>query len=205
MLRRLTQRAGFAVLEARPVRPVPQATDAWTSLTCLARLPDELARDLASTVLLWPGAADHHAYPANRLHVTLLNIDDVDDDPDALDRVAEVLTRARRVSLVLNGIGVTSHSVFVRAYDADGSLDDVRRSLIDVTGSAPDWPRRRLAFVNVLRFRSTAAASLVAAARTARFGPAELVLDRAEIVRTDRLFRPEVTTLVREVPFRTSS
>ena len=205
MLRRLTQRAGFALLEARPVSPVPLPAERWTSLTCLARLPDDVADRVAETVRGWPGAEDHHVYPATALHVTLLNLGEIDGDDDAFAHVIELLAQTRPVPLVLKGIGVTSHSVFLRAYDQTGRLGVLRRQLIGVTGGRPEWPRRRLAFANVLRFRSIDAAPVINAARATRFGPAEVVLDRAEIVRTDRLFSRPATTVLREVRFRTSS
>lgn len=205
MLRQLTQRAGFALLEVRPVRPVPPPPEAATSLTCLARLPEGLAQRVAETVRAWPGAEAHHVYPASALHVTVLNLAGVDGDDHALVRVTDVLARTPPIPLVLKGIGATSHSVFVRAFDPSGALVDLRRSLLELTGARPAWPLRRLGFVNVLRYRSSDVDGLISDARATRFGPAELVLDRAEIVRTDRLFSPSATTVLRDVPFTGST
>jgi hypothetical protein len=105
------------------------------------------------------------------------------------------------ISLVLKGFGATSHSVFLRAYDPGGGLDALRRRLLDVTGGRPEWPRRRLGFVNVLRYRSADVSGLLRQVRSTQLGPIDLRVDRAQLVRTDRLFSPSATSVLQDVPF----
>jgi hypothetical protein len=167
-------------------------------------LPSPLCHRLEATVRTWPGADAHHVYPASTLHVTVRNIATIGQSEDALNQVVGLLETAPPITLVLSGFGATSHSVFVRVFDRDGSLVALRKRLVPLTGASPLWQRRRLGVVNVLRYRSPEAGALVRAATSTRFGPAELVLDRAEIVRTDRLFSAGSTTMLRQVAFRRS-
>lgn len=202
MLRLLTQRTGFALVEARPVHPLPLPADGATSLTCLVRVPEALAEQLHETVRGWPAAEAHHVYRADALHLTVLNLAGIDGDAAALARAQQIIHRSAPLSLLLNGFGATSHSVYVRAYDPSGRLGALRRDLLDVTGGRPEWPRRRLGFVNVLRWRSADMSGVLRAVRSAQLGPIDLRVDRAQLVRTDRLFSPAATTVLQEVSFR---
>jgi hypothetical protein len=199
VLRQLTQRAGFTVLEARPVHPVPLELEPTDSLTCVARLPESLAQQMHDTVRRWPGADAHYVYPAATLHVTVLNLARIDGDDEAVSRVAGILAGTRPLSLRLQGFGVSSHSVYVRVLDPAGDLGALRRRLVAVTGRRPRWHLRRLAFVNVVRYRSAAAEVLLRAASSTQLRPVDLMVDRVELVRTDRLFSTAGTSFLRTV------
>jgi hypothetical protein len=196
----IAQRAGHTLLQARRLRPVPLADDPERSLTCLVRLPPALAAKVHDVVRDLPGAGAHYVYPAETLHVTVLNLRELEGAADGLGVVADVLAGTAPFPLVLDGFGVTSHSVYVRALDPTGALVGLRRRLLAVTGAAPPWPLRRLAFVNVVRYRSPDAAVLAKAARRTTLRLGDFQVAYADVVRTDRVFAPDSTTWVDRLP-----
>jgi hypothetical protein len=199
--RRLTQQAGYALLQARQRRElrqgVRQVAPTGGMLTCVVRLPPPLASQIHDLVRDLPGAEPHYVYPATDLHLTVLNLQA--DRDAAVERATAVLAAALPFRVELDGLGMSQQSVFVRVFD-DGGLVAVRRQLISVMGVRPPWPLRQLGFVNTIRYRGSDVGELtdaVRARRRRRFGSFEIT--EAELTRTDKVLSEAGTTLVAKV------
>jgi 2'-5' RNA ligase len=201
VLRRPSQQAAFALLQAQERRGLPHGAATLQlgvpSLTCVVRLPSAVALPIHQAVRSLPGVERHYVYPASDLHLTLLNLGASED----LEAVAAVLIRTAPFAVRLRGLQLSRHSVSVRAFDDTGALQAVRRRLIEVTGTRPAWPRRRLGFVNVVRYLSQDVQQLTEAVRDQRarpFGVLEVTV--AEVVRTDKVLSADGTTLLARWP-----
>jgi hypothetical protein len=197
VLRRPVQQAAFALLQAQERRRLPHGATTLQlgepSLTCVVRLRPVLALPIHQAVRSLAGVERHYVYPAADLHVTLLNLGASTD----LDAVAAVLGRTAPFAVRLHGLQLSRHSVSVRAFDDTGALHAVRRRLIEVTGARPAWPRRRLGFVNAVRYLSQDVQQLTEAVRdqrARRFGVLEVTV--AEVVRTDKVLSADGTTVL---------
>lgn len=172
------------------VEPVTQRT----SVTSVLRLPAASADKIHARVRALPDVGRQYVYPAGDLHLTLLNLDGVDES--AIAEVCRVIAATRPVTVQLSGLHLSAHSVYVRAVD-QGWLHQLRRQLIGVTGSAPPWPLRLLGFVNVLRWLDPDLGALRNGLRRVDFGT--VTLDAVEVVRTDRMLSQQGTTLLRRI------
>lgn len=107
-------------------------------LTTVARPHSELAARLASTAQRLPASDRQYLYPVDDLHLTVLNLDQsAVGDRLAQDLAREVLAATAPFPVALRGLGVSSQSVYVQAYDRTGALLALRRRLSRVTGSRP--------------------------------------------------------------------
>jgi hypothetical protein len=201
MLGRVSQQTAFALLRVRERRELARGAvvlqPGLSSVTCVVRLPPVLAVPIHQVVRGLPGVKQHYVYPAADLHLTLLDLGDL----RALEEVTEVLRRTAPFRVQLLGLQQSAHSVYVRAFDDSGQLQAVRHRLMGVTGTRAQWPRRRLGFVNVVRYLDADVAGLgpgVRGLQARRFG--ELEVGVAEVVRTDRVLSAAGTTLVRRTP-----
>jgi hypothetical protein len=199
--RRPTQQAAYALLQARQRRQlrqgVRQVDPSGGMLTCVVRLPPDLASKIHELVRDLPGAQQHYVYPASDLHLTVLNLQA--GGAAAVETATAVLAASLPFRVELYGLGMSQQSVFVRVFD-DGGLVGLRRRLISVTGVLPPWPLRQLGFVNVIRYRGSDVDELtdaVRAQRRLRVGSFEIA--EAELVRTDKVLSQAGTTLVATV------
>lgn len=166
-------------------------------LTCVARLPPELAAEIHELVRELLGAQQHYVYPATDLHLTVLNLE-VGGDA-AVAPATAVLAATPPFRVELHGLGMSQQSVFVRVFD-DGGLVTLRRRLISLVGVRPPWPLRQLGFVNVIRFRGPEVHELADAVRARRRRPfGSFVVGEAELVRTDKVLSQAGTTLIAKV------
>lgn len=200
VLRRFSQQAAFALLQAQEQRGLRRGAvlleQGEPSVTCVVRLPAALALPIQQVVGTLPGVERHYVYPAADLHLTILNI----GDGGALDAVMDVLRRTPPFPVRLRGLQHSQHSVYVRALDESGQLRALRRRLMDVSGRHPSWPRRRLGFVTVLRYREPDIAELAPAVRELRLRPFGLLqVNAAELVRTNRVLSADGTSLLGRV------
>lgn len=135
----------------------------------------------------------------------MLNLDQgtVSDRLARVRLAREVLAATAPFPVALRGLGVSSQSVYVQAYDRTGALLALRRRLSRVTGSRPPLALRLLGFVNLLRFRTSEVEPIAAAVAALRQLPlGTLEVQTVEIVQTDRVLSRTGTSLLDRVDLR---
>jgi hypothetical protein len=197
VLRRVSQQAAFALLQAREQRGLRRGALRLElgepSVTCVVRLPAALALPVQQVVRTLPGVEAHYVYPASDLHLTVLNV----GDGAALDAIAGVLRQTAPFVMRLGGLRQSPHSVYVRAFDESGQLQALRHRLMAVSGTRPSWPRRRLGFVTVVRYLDADVAQLGAGVRELHRRPfGVLEVTAVEVVRTDKVLSAAGTSLL---------
>jgi hypothetical protein len=165
-------------------------------VTAVARVPLARAMEIAATIeSLRELAPTHYFYPADTLHLTVQNLDDL--GPDAVALARDLLEATPPFELDLRGLNVSGHSVFVQALPLDGTLRDLRRRF--------DTRRVAVSFghMNVVRFKGRVGRGLLAAVARRRALPlGRLAVEEVEIVETDRLLSSTATRVVERVALR---
>jgi hypothetical protein len=207
---------GMAMLSLSAVRRQhhvlpPSGQVAAVHLTLVARLLqatfgiDEILSDLKRH------GPSHHYYPADTIHVTIRNFDNMKDvdHSQLLAQLRHCIGSLRPFSLSARGLGVSPDSVFVQLFPEDHSLRDLRRRLSLMTEDSHTQQRatdpsllrdllfRRLAFANLIRFSGPISLPFIreiARHRTKNFG--SFRVEALELVRTDRLFSAAGTTTI---------
>jgi hypothetical protein len=200
-----------AVRRQQHVLP-PSGPAVAVHLTLVARLPQQATSGIAEILSdLKRRDPSHHDYPADTIHVTILNFDNM-KDVDRSQLVAQVrhcIGSLRPFSLSARGLGVSPNSVFVQLFPEDGSLSDLRRKLSLLTPDSHTRPRatesrlprdllfRRLAFANLIRLSGPVSFPFIreiARHRTTNF--ASFCVEALELVQTDKLFSAAGTTII---------
>jgi 2'-5' RNA ligase len=169
-----------------------------TYLTCIARVPAEVARRLEPALeRLRARAHQHHYYEPHSLHVTIRNLDAL--GAGRLDDARAVIASHPPFALAARGLNLSRRTVFAEVRPLDGTLRSLRRSLAGLVG-ARDGLLPDLAFANVVRFSGRVDAPFVrelAALRRRDFG--SWIVEEVELVRTDRLLSREGTEVLERV------
>jgi hypothetical protein len=193
----------------RPPRPARTYPD--RHVTTVLRLPAATASAiedrLAPLRARWP---EHRWYPAESMHTTALNLNDVPPTTvDLLDAVRAAARRVERVELRYARFGLSPDSGLLWT-DLGTDLARLRDALRETTGVAvPAGITGRLftriAFVNVVRFTTAPPTDLLRAWR--RLAPLERAdfVTTLDFVRTDRYLAPDATELVARVELGTGA
>jgi hypothetical protein len=205
-----------AVRRQQHVLP-PSGPAAAVHLTLVARLPQQATSGIAEILSdLKRRDPSHHYYPADTIHVTILNFDNMKDVDRSrlLAQLRHCTGSLRPFSLSARGLGVSPNSVFLQLFPEDHSLRDLRHklSLLTQDGFHPQQRAmdsrllrgllfRRLAFANLIRFSGPISLPFIheiARHRTTNFG--SFCVEALELVQTDRLFSAADTTIIDRLP-----
>jgi hypothetical protein len=174
----------------RPRRLEPLRLGEPRFVSCIARLPPEIAGRLEEVAeALGRIQPEHHRYPADEIHMTVLGLA---DSAGAEEELAAIVARHSPLMVEVGGLNVSSSTVFAELYPQGPGLlalrRDLRRAESDEHGPVARWLRRRLAHANVIRFGAPVDPRLLAGVgslRRARFG--RFRIDEVELVRTDKV------------------
>jgi hypothetical protein len=173
----------------RPGRPEPLHIGDPRFVSCIVRLPAEIASRLQEAAEpLGRIQPQHHQYPADEIHMTVLGL----ADSAAVGELAPIVAQHGPPTIEVGGLNVSSSTVFAELYPQGPGLLALRRDLrwaaSDEHGPAARWLRRRLAHANVIRFGAPVDRRLLAGVgrlRRARFG--RFQIEEVELVRTDKV------------------
>jgi hypothetical protein len=201
LFRQSAQGAAYSMLYARQRRrsrrPVTllELGGEQTHLTTIARIPASVATPIVELVRRLPGADEHYLYPAADLHLTVLNIEYL-AEPENLAAVNAVLAETPSFDVHLRGLGMSSRSIYVQAFDSSGSLSRLRKRLTGLTTSQQPFALQHLGFVNVLRYQTPDVERLRLGVHAARRVPIGTVhVTTVEVVQTDKVLSLAGTTL----------
>ena len=189
-------------------------------VTFVAR-PDATARRRIVAVQeeLRESALEHYVYPPEDLHVTVfgrpINVEEDGRIPDDLRREVEetaesVFQEHAPVSIALKGLNLSTSTVFVQAFNADGTLEALRRDLrtrlrargVEPGGRFP-WGLS-IAHLNIVRFARPEVEPLMEAIARMRALPlGSFAIHQVHFVRTDKYYSQDHTTLFRTFSLRT--
>jgi hypothetical protein len=173
----------------RPRRLEPLRLGEPRFVSCIARLPAEIAARLEEAAEpLGRIQPEHHRYPADEIHMTVLGL----ADSAGAEELAPIFAQHGPLTIEVGGLNVSSSTVFAELYPHGPGLltlrRDLRRAESDEHGPAARWLRRRLAHANVIRFGTPVDPRLltgVGGLRRARFG--RFRIEEVELVRTDKV------------------
>jgi 2'-5' RNA ligase len=173
----------------RPRRLEPLRLGEPRFVSCIARLPAEIAARLEEAAApLGRFQPEHHRYPADEIHMTVLGL----ADSAGAEELAAIVARHGPLTIEVGGLNVSPSTVFAELYPHGSGLlalrRDLRRAESDEHGPVARWLRRRLAHANVIRFGAPVDPRLLAGVgslRRARFG--RFRIDEVELVRTDKV------------------
>ncbi|MFT3875336.1 MAG: hypothetical protein QM708_02755 [Propioniciclava sp.] len=176
--------------------------DGFSCLTSVVRVPADAAAGALEIVRALPQAAEHYVYPSTDLHLTIANLDESPLTPAQLPGACGAAARASvPFPIELRGLGVTRQSLYAQAWDTTGALWRLRAAVAGATGVTLSPSRRLLGFVNLMRFRTGDAQTLIdglARWRTVALGT--FVTREFEIVRTDKVLSIEATDVLGTAP-----
>lgn len=208
MLRQTGLGGAYALLQARQWHgrdrrvTLLETAGGEPRLTSVIRLPSKAATFIVETVLGIPGADQQYVYPVSDVHLTVLNLDRLAGAAfrERIEDVQAVLGETASFEVELRGFGMSSRSIYARAFDATGALQELRERLARITEGRPPLALRYLGFVNVVRFLSPEVERLrhgVHAAGRIRFGAVQVTT--VEIVQTDKVLSRSGTVVLGSV------
>lgn len=207
------QRSAFALISLRERAAALRRLPPWNPdgperyLTAIFRLPEAAARRLAAAAAALAGPG-RYVYPAESLHLTLLNLDPwrVRFGPGfegAVPAVREALRGAAPAAVAIQGLGLARQSAYAKAFSPDGSLLRLRLRLAKALGLPPAGARGHepalallpVGLVNLVRFSGRLgpeeARAIAGASRGFQVG--NLSLEIVEVVVADRVLSRERT------------
>jgi hypothetical protein len=177
-------------------------------LSLVARLPQAASSTVHEIVSeLQQRNPSHHYYPADTIHLTIMNLDPCIDD-DLFELLAQLqgcIASSHQFHLQGRGLGVSPASTFLQLFPENRSLLMLRRKLSRLIPvgrriEANDFRTllfRRLAFANLIRFSgplSVAFVREIARHRSTLFG--RFLVETLELVLTDKLFSADRTRTI---------
>lgn len=201
----LVQSIGFATLRSGRRQPVVTPFDVSARFQCttsVVRVPQDHAQQIHDLLESLPDLKGHYRYPPTDMHVTVMNLDGARiDAASAFKRCTAAAQTAGPFDIELRGIALTSHSLYVQAWDVDGSLQQLRREIATRIHSPLAPARRFLSFVNIARFTRTDLGALPAATIPLRGKPLGVfTATRIEVVQTDKVLSRDGTVSLVDVP-----
>jgi 2'-5' RNA ligase len=200
-------------------RPNDRLDADFRCLTTVVRVPETVGMRAEAALQeireRWPA---HAYYPAESMHITVLNLDPYlapgegnAGEAAVIEDASEALARHREFRVMLRGLAVSPWTVFAKAYGADRPIAAMRATLRQVLHEQSDARRRDsrmrralpLVLSNVARFTAPVDPALVRAVRRRRddaFGPFDV--REIEIVRTDGVMSPKQTAVLSRVDLR---
>lgn len=194
---------GFLIVEARSRIghagvELLEAHRGFECITSVTRVPAPLSTALVAAASALPGASAHYVYPPVDVHLTIVSLDSSPlPRAEAVSECARVISAAAPFDVRLRGLAITPQSMFVKAWDIDGSLRKLRDAVAAATRCDLPLPRRLLGFVNLVRFTSQDVVELDAGVRSLRrrdFGT--FTVRNVEIVRTDKVLSADATRVL---------
>jgi hypothetical protein len=199
---------GFSALRGHQFVLPASGVGSAVHLSLVARLPQAASSRVREIVSdLRQRNPSHHYYPADTIHLTIMNLDPcVDNDRlELLAQLQDCIGPSHRFYLQGRGLGVSPSSTFLQLFPENRSLLMLRRKVSHLRpvgrGIEPDDFRtllfRRLAFANLIRFSGPLSVSFVreiARHRSTIFG--RFLVETLELVHTDKLFSAESTRTI---------
>jgi 2'-5' RNA ligase len=212
----LASSASLRLTAGRTIHELPPSgPDAAVHQATIIRLPLSVAAALAPTLeRLREQGSQHHYYPADTMHVTVLSMDQfLPDDLDAAVRLAElraVISSYPSFDLAVHGLNVSPTTVFAQVIPQDRTLHSLRRNLRTIakrSGSQAGREgvfgpiARNLVHANVVRFSGVVTEGFldeISRRRRRQFG--RWTVREVEFVQSDRLLSREGTQVVERIP-----
>jgi 2'-5' RNA ligase len=199
LTKRLLARAGGSRAGGRELGEIGQPQ----FLSVVARVPNEVAAPLAAAAAaLGEGEADHHVYPAESIHLTVLALA---DEAGAHEAVGAIAARHRPFAIDAGGLNLSARTVFAELYPSGSGLAALRRALraalAPLHPAVSQWVRQRLAHASVARLGGPPDRRVIAEVERLRardFGRFEVA--EIELVRTDKILSAEGTIVLGRFP-----
>jgi len=205
---------------SRQVHALPEMGRA-THFTLIARMP-ALAHTRIGQIMaeLQRHHPRHHYYPADAMHVTITNLNQVtEQEPDRhelFNRIRGTVENSHSFALTGSGLSVSPSSVFLQLYPQDKGLADLRRRLaVEVgdgdrrrrRGDSSRWDRlmrhylfERIAFATLIRFSGPVTpAFLNEIGRHSETDFGTFFIEAFEIVRTDKFLSNAGTEIITRI------
>jgi 2'-5' RNA ligase len=216
---RLAWRAGSAWSRLTAGRTIhelpPSGPEAAVHQSTIIRLPLSITAALTPVLeRLQEQGPQHHYYPGDTMHVTVLAMDGfLSNDPDdamRLTQLRSIISSHPSLDLTVRGLNISPTTVFAQIIPHDRTLRSLRRHLRAIAKQSRSGAEgegihgviaRTLVYANVVRFSGPVTRGFLdelSRYRQTHFG--RWTVPEVEFVQSDKLLTQEGTQVVKRIP-----